>query len=79
MLVMPMLRVVFEAIATIRRQRMPGIGIGFTLLGGRSSLEYALYMRVMQKSILPLMSRRRLEPSKERYVYVTVRIYSSAD
>ena len=41
---MPMLRAVFEAIATIRRRRMIGMGIGLTLLGDRYPLEYALYI-----------------------------------
>ena len=76
---MPMLRVVLEAIATSRRQRMMGMGIGLTLFGGRSSLEYALYMQVMRKSTLPPMSRQRLGAPKERYICATDRIYSSAD
>ena len=61
----PILRAVFLAITTIRRRRMTGIVMGFTLLGGGSSLEFALYMQVMQKSTFLLMSRRELGAQEE--------------
>ena len=75
---MLMLRAVLEDIATSRRRRIMGMGIGFTLFEGGSSLEYALYMQVIRKSTFPPMSKRGSGAPKERYVCATDRMYSLA-